>query len=442
MSSGKSCRMLFLALALAPCLCPGAGYYEVVHILYPGHEITWARDINNDGVVVGSTGRTGYWLPYVRLSDGSFRYIGSYTSYSGARSINSAGDVAIWASPNKILTPDDQAIPLPAGDPQSINNSRQVLMYDVLPGDSYISSFIYDPATKQTNLLDPTRTFFSQASSMNDSMWVAGSAWSRDNSTKGAFLYRPSTGMAFLPAPQGAESYARGVNNKGVVVGAAENREGTIMHAAIWDRQRRIHRLDPLGGDYAMAVDINEAGDVVGLTQPSYAAQVAFLYKDGQMHDLNHLTPPGCGWRLTGADAINDCGQIVAYGLPPGGTRVQGCLLNPPLEMSVSRLIRGQAAEIRVTGSRPRELVLFFMSVAGTGDGPCYDQYGFCLDILEPKYIGRDRANKFGVAKALRGIPGNARLVEVFFQAVVARNGEWIVLDPVSARVETANARR
>ena len=50
----------------------------------------------------------------------------------------------------------------------------------------------------------------------------------------------------------------------------------------------------------------------------SYAA---FLYdhSNGTVANLNDLIDPASGWRLIEAEAINDSGQIVGYGVSPSG---------------------------------------------------------------------------------------------------------------------------
>lgn len=44
----------------------------------------------------------------------------------------------------------------------------------------------------------------------------------------------------------------------------------------------------------------------------------AFIWFERQMMDLNDLVIPGSGWILEVATAINDEGQIVGCGSPPG----------------------------------------------------------------------------------------------------------------------------
>ena len=52
------------------------------------------------------------------------------------------------------------------------------------------------------------------------------------------------------------------------------------------------------GTSYSVAYDINTQGDIVGSAQPVLGspAKRAFLWRNGQLTDLNTLLPPHSGW--------------------------------------------------------------------------------------------------------------------------------------------------
>ena len=147
-------------------------------------------------------------------------------------------------------------------------------------------------------------------------------------------------------------TYASAVNNVGQVVGQLRN--GGAAQAFLWD-SGEVTELPPLAGSSRTeANDINDAGTIVGTsgyravrwvegrielvaTTPvaqwdaadainnnnqvvgafywiSESRWAAATWWDGATYNLNHLIPPGSGWRLKGANDINDSGLIAAGG--------------------------------------------------------------------------------------------------------------------------------
>jgi len=85
-----------------------------------------------------------------------------------------------------------------------------------------------------------------------------------------------------------------------------------------------VYDVTVVAGAGSAANDLNDRGEVVGSMASGSAAHaflfsggnlypnMAFLYENGMMRDLNALSDPASGWEITNAAAINDVGQIAA----------------------------------------------------------------------------------------------------------------------------------
>ncbi|MBA3833125.1 MAG: hypothetical protein H0X34_14770 [Chthoniobacterales bacterium] len=140
------------------------------------------------------------------------------------------------------------------------------------------------------------------------------------------FVYEGG-GMRPLPTfPGGVNGFATGVNDRGNIVGWAENdvhdptckgNQIRQFRAALWDsRTRAIHQLPPLRGDSTSAATaINARGQVVGISGEcdvaigEFSAQHAVLWEDG--HPTLIRTLGGIAWN-TPMD-INDAGDVVGF---------------------------------------------------------------------------------------------------------------------------------
>jgi probable HAF family extracellular repeat protein len=144
------------------------------------------------------------------------------------------------------------------------------------------------------------------------------------------FLWQDGT-MTSLPTLGGNNSYALGVNNRGQVVGLAENStqdpnciapQVLDWEAVIWGpKPGEMHELLPLSGDSdGGAVAVNDRGQVVGgsgvcMSGPSAVAH-AVLWQDGSPIDLGNL-----GGALNNlATDINDEGEVVGVSDLAGDT--------------------------------------------------------------------------------------------------------------------------
>jgi probable HAF family extracellular repeat protein len=92
------------------------------------------------------------------------------------------------------------------------------------------------------------------------------------------------------------------------------------FHAVLW-LDGKINDLGTLPSDAcSFAWGLNSKDQVVGISLPDcdFSIARAFLWEKGSMVDLNTLIPPNSGLQLVYAEAINDSGEIVGIGVPPG----------------------------------------------------------------------------------------------------------------------------
>src|SRR5262249_25265422 len=116
----------------------------------------------------------------------------------------------------------------------------------------------------------------------------------------------------------GKNTIVTGINDPGQVAGYSQTLSGD-PRAFVWDRIHKFLVLHPFpGGTQSLAYDINNLGQIVGAADSRDRRLQAFLYSGGKMSNLNRLIPPGSGWELVTAKAINDRGQIVGEGIIKG----------------------------------------------------------------------------------------------------------------------------
>jgi probable HAF family extracellular repeat protein len=132
--------------------------------------------------------------------------------------------------------------------------------------------------------------------------------------------------MSALPTLGGTNSFATGANNRGEIVGWAENtvHDPTCVapqilqfRAVVWGpKEGEILELPPLPGDtVSAATAINNRGQVVGISGNCdravgrFSAIHAVLWQDGQVIDLGSLG--GVAWNTP--MAINERGDVVGF---------------------------------------------------------------------------------------------------------------------------------
>jgi probable HAF family extracellular repeat protein len=265
-----------------------------------------ANGINNSGLIVGtSTMKSGD--PFVIITDAFLYKNGSISDIGLVNNI-------------RLITAN------------GINNAGQMVGVSTTNLDDYsfyrnYHAFVY--GNGMVNDLGTLGGGNSGACQINNNGQIVGYSNPTGSTFNHAFLYSNGT-MQDLGTLGGDSSIAYGINNGGQVVGVADNADGSS--SAFLYSNGAMQNLGNLGGgSYSEAFGINNSSQIVGDTYDSNGDQHAFLYSGGVMKDLNSLViPANSGWVFQQANAINDAGQIVGYGINPAG-QTDAFLLNPYL---------------------------------------------------------------------------------------------------------------
>ncbi len=239
-----------------------------------------------------------------------------------------------------------------------INASGQVVGYAyTAAGDRH--AFLYSNGTMTD--LDTLGGTLSIANGINASGQTVGQA--NPSVFRHACLYSNGT-MTDLGTLGGTNSAAAGINASGQVVGSAQVPDGNF-HAVLYSNGT-VTDLGTLGRNESEANGINASGQVVGnaATPAGFQFQHAFLYSNGTMTDLNTLIPANSGWVLQGAQAINDSGEIVGYGVNPQGQDYHGFIAVPSNDLLLSTTTIGDGSAQR---SQVKAVTLTFSSPVTLG---------------------------------------------------------------------------
>lgn len=178
----------------------------------------------------------------------------------------------------------------------------------------------------------PEGMVLTEAQNLGATGAVVGRALDKDK-TAGVFIWTPGAALQLLPAIEGAApESAKAVSPRGHVIGQA-NLAG-ISQGFVWREGAAARLLATPEGSPTEALGVNGAGDVVGakLTDGLANRSRAMLWPaDGNNAiDLNNRLSEKLpdGVSLIRAEAVNDAGEIAAYGLTGKGS-VQLVLLTP-----------------------------------------------------------------------------------------------------------------
>jgi probable HAF family extracellular repeat protein len=159
-----------------------------------------------------------------------------------------------------------------------------------------------------TSLPNFSNTGFMAINSAGDTAGYANN-FEEGGSEEHAILRRNGTYRDLGTLEGGAGfAVALGLNDADTVVGLSQTGPDDFNHAFRWTSGAGMVDLGTLGGDASAADAVNGTGDIVGWANDSAGRQRAFLWKAGTMKDLGTL-----GGAESEARSINASGTIVGW---------------------------------------------------------------------------------------------------------------------------------
>jgi hypothetical protein len=185
-----------------------------------------------------------------------------------------------------------------------------------------------------------------------------------------------------LPELGGDFAWATNVSEGGTICGGSFDSFSQIV-AVLWDAQT-LHVTplpDPPFGAYTRVKDVNDQGVAVGEVCLSIECEPgdsrAIVWRDGGVFDLNDLVPPGSGWTLWSAEAVNESGEIVCVGAQNGLFSPRGFKLTPRGAVSASDAGRASVSlALSPNPTRGEGEITWSMTLAGDVTLSLYDVQG------------------------------------------------------------------
>jgi probable HAF family extracellular repeat protein len=281
--------------------------------------------LNDSGAVVGDSDLPDWGPQHAFLyTNGPIVDLGALPEgqFSSASIINNAGHIAGLASGSDGFTrgfiyrngtmTDIGSLGSGLSTIEDLNESGHAVGYSL--DESFQPLAFYYNGVSMINL-GTLGGAFSRAWAINDSGVIVGES-DNSNGVAQAFVYRDGQ-MTQLGTLGGSSALAYGINNAGQILGDSLITGDLATHAFVISSETMTD-LGTLGGDNSYPNAMNRHGHVVGDSEDDLGFVRPFLYRDGQMVDLNTLLPENSGWVLDTAYYLNDAGQIVGYGTHNG----------------------------------------------------------------------------------------------------------------------------
>jgi probable HAF family extracellular repeat protein len=324
-----------MVLILVPLA--GAQSYTVTDLgVLPGATSSNAAAINDRGDVVGNSNDHAFlWTPNGGMQDlGTLP--GDIASYGYA--INDSGTVVgvsqgeagnhafLWTQAGGMKNLGNLGGHNWAGA-TGINSSGAVVGYSHLADNITTRAFLWTQAAGMQDLGTLAGFAQSAANAINNAGQVAGTSISAQPPyVYRAFFWTANAGMqAIGTLGKDQDSYALAISGSGRVVGDSGTLDDGTSSAFGWTQSHGIQSLD--AGNQSVAVGINALSEIVGGCNFGNVSSAFVWTPTKHLQNLNDLIPANSGWVLREAIAINQSGQIAAYGSI--GDEYHAALLTP-----------------------------------------------------------------------------------------------------------------
>jgi probable HAF family extracellular repeat protein len=288
-----------------------------------------AYALNGAGLVAGYSFVSGSTFVHAMINDhGVVQDLGTLGgTQSLARAVNASGWVVGWAYPvgvawqRAFLWRDGAMIDLGtfggvSGDAFDINDDGLIVGASS-DADGHSQAFWWrDGVMHSLGTLGGSQ---SQALAVNQSGDITGMSSIPGDDEYHAFLAKPGSLLYDLGTLGGPASHGHDVNERVHVCGWSMIQDNNPASRGFLWADGVMKSLGTLGGIYSAAFGLNGFDQVVGASTRSDDVQVAFLWSNDQMVDLNTLVPPGGDLLLTAAYDIDDNGVIVGVGTRANG---------------------------------------------------------------------------------------------------------------------------
>jgi len=249
------CSLIVVWLAAAPVSARASSYSVMILDTPDGFQTSTPAALNNSGTAVGSGIHD--------LSDGAAFGALLWDSDGIVRDIGS--DVRVAYSQAADINESGVVAVTAARNPR------------VNPGDAFVIDVLSRPSIRRLEQLTHRVRLLSEALGVNDLGDVVGSAqtgnrapYDAANPFAVATLWNKS-GQLMVIGAMGELSWAIDVNDAGLVIGRTATESSSFASGFLWDAQDGMRLLNGFDGEPdlgAVAFDINDAGVYVGLSSP------------------------------------------------------------------------------------------------------------------------------------------------------------------------------